>query len=127
MTRGAIARKILGHVIGIERTLVIALMAGEAIHRRAGVTIVRVTLIARYSQVRAIEREARAIVIERRRTPRNVTVAEQTVSRIIVRNMIGIRRALKIILMAREAILRRACEATIDVAARAIHGNVRAL
>ena len=39
--------------------------------------------------------------------------------------MIGIRRALKIILMAREAILGCACEAAINVAARAIHGAVR--
>ena len=39
--------------------------------------------------------------------------------------MIGIRGALKIILMAREAILGCACEAAINVAARAIHGAVR--
>ena len=52
-------------------------------------------------------------------------MATRAITRKICRNVIGIRGALKIILMAREAILGCACEAAINVAARAIHGAMR--
>lgn len=123
----AVARKICGHVIGIARVLKIRLMTGETIHRRAGVAIVRMALIARHGEMRAGEREARAVMIERRRPPRIVVMAQHTILRIAIGNVIGIRRVLKIALMTREAIFRRSCKAAVDVATRTIYGHVCAL
>jgi len=76
--------------------------------------------------MRARQRKARAIMIKRRRPPRIVIVARQTVMRIIAGDMIRICRSLKIRLMAREAIFRRAGESAIDMTLRAFNRPMRA-
>lgn len=75
--------------------------------------------------MRARERKARAVVIEICRPPRIIVVASQTIMRIIAGHMIRIRRALKIRLMAREAIFGRAGKTAIHMALHAIDGIVR--
>lgn len=125
VARRAVARKICCHVIGITRVLKIRLMARETIHGRARVAIIRMALIACHCKMRAGERKARAIMIEGCRSPHIVVVAQQAVLRIVISNMIRIRRALKIILMAREAILRRARETIVHMTLCAIDGAVR--
>lgn len=99
-------------------------MARETIHGRAGVAVVRMALIACHGEMCAHERESRAIVIESRRLPRVVIVAQQAILRIIIGNVIGIRRALKISLMTQEAVFRYARETAVHMALRAIYSIV---
>lgn len=115
MASRAVVREIQRHVIRIRRTLEIRLMARVAIHRRADVTIIDMALIARRRHMRAEQRKARFAVIERRGLPCVGGMARSTIMRKIGRDMIGIGRALKIALMARETIRRRAGEAIVDV------------
>ena len=122
----AVTREIQRHVIRIRRPLKIRLMAGIAIHRRAGVAIIDVALIARRRHMRAEQRKARFAMIERRRLPRIRRVTGSTSMRKIRRNVIRISRVLKIALMTRETIHRRAGEAIIDMAQIARNGEMRA-
>jgi hypothetical protein len=123
---GAIVRKIQRHVIGVRRPLEIRLMAGEAIHRRAGKAIVHVALRASRRRVRAEQRKARFVMIESRRLPGARRVAARAGLRKIRRDVIRIRRALKIALMAGEAVRRRAGEAIVHVTQIACYGEMRA-
>ncbi len=127
MASGAIMREIQRHVIGIRGPLEIRLMAGEAIRRRAGKAIVHVTLRASRRRVRAEQRKTRFIVIESRGLPRARRVTARAGLRKIRRDVIRIRRALEIALMAGEAVLRGAGKAIVDVALAAHHRHVRAL
>ncbi len=116
MASGTIVREIQCHVIGIGRLLEIRLMAGEAIRRRAGEAIIHVTLRARRRRVRAEQRKARFVVIENRGLPGAGRVAARAGLRKIRRDVIRIRRVLKITLVAREAIRWRAREAIVHMA-----------
>ena len=103
-------------MIGIRRALKIGLMARVTIRRRSGKTIVDMALIAGRRHMRAEQRETRFVVIERRGLPSAGGVAARAVVREIRRRVIRIRGALKIRLMTREAIHRRAGEAIIHMA-----------
>lgn len=76
--------------------------------------------------MRARERKARAIVIEVRRPPGVIVVASQAIMRIIAGHMIRVGGVLKIRLMAREAIFRRAGKTAIDVTLGAFDRHMRA-
>jgi hypothetical protein len=123
---GAIVRKIQRYVIGIRRPLKIRLMAGEAIHRRAGKAIVHVALRASRRRMRAEQRKARFVVIESRWLPGVGGVAARASLRKIRRDVIRIRRVLKIALMAGETIFRRTGEAIVHVTLIACDGEMRA-
>jgi len=75
VTRSAIVRKIRSHMVGVNRALKIRLMTGEAIHGRPSIAIIQVAEIAGHGQIRAGERETRAIMIKARRLPCRVIVA----------------------------------------------------
>jgi hypothetical protein len=115
MASGAIVRKIQRHVIGIRGSLEIRLMAGEAIHRRTGKAIVHVTLRASRCRMRAEQRKARFVMIESCGLPGTRRVAARAGLRKIRRDMIRIRRALKIALMAGEAVFRRSGKTVVHV------------
>lgn len=112
-------------MIGIGRVLKIALMAGEAIHRRAGVAIIDMAQITGHRQMRARKWKARAVVIEVRRPPGITVMASQTIMWIIAGHMIRIRGVLKIRLMARKTIFRRAGKTAIHMTLGAINGIMR--
>lgn len=76
--------------------------------------------------MRAGERKARAIMIERCRLPGDIAMATLAIVRIVAGHVIGIGRILKIGLMAREAIFRRSSVLAIGVTACAIHSLMRA-
>lgn len=120
-------RKIRRDMIRICRALKITLMAGEAVRRRAGKTIVHVTMITRNREMRAGEWKLRAVVIEVCRPPGVNRVARQAIAGKVAGNVVRVGRLLKIRLMAGETIFRRASEAIVDVALAARHRNVRAL
>lgn len=122
----AVTREIQCHVIRIRRPLKIRLMAGIAIHRRAGVAIIDVALIARRRYMRAEQRKARFAMIERRRLPRIRRVTGSTSMRKIRRHMIRIGRVLKIVLMTRKTICCRTGITIIDVAQITRNREVRA-
>jgi hypothetical protein len=122
----AVVREICRRVIRVGGALKICLMTREAIHRRAGEAIIDMTQITWHSEMRARQRKARAIMIKRRRPPSIVIVARQTIMRIIAGDMIRIRCRLKIRLMAREAVFRRAGKAAIDVALCTFNRPMRA-
>lgn len=107
-------------MIGIGRALIGSLMARKTIHRRAGVLIVHVALIACDRQMRAGEREARAIVIEIRRLPGIVRMACTALLRKTRGHVIRIRGILEISLMARETIFRSSGKAAVHVTLSAI-------
>jgi len=126
VARGAIMREIQCHVIGIRGPLEIRLMAGEAIRRRTGKAIVHVTLRASRRRMRAEQRKARFVVIERRGLPGARGMARSAIAREIGGHMIGIGRALEIALMTREAIRRRARKTIVRMALIARHREMRA-
>lgn len=76
--------------------------------------------------MRALQWKSSGVVIEGRRLPGARRVAARARVRKIRRGMIGICRALKITLMARETIRRRAGELIVHMALAAHHGEMRA-
>lgn len=100
VTGHAILRIIVGHVIGIGGTLIIRLVAREAILGRAGEAAIDMAQAAFYRRVRAEQRKTGAIVIKTRGTPGMVLMAKLAILGKIAGHMIRIRSALEIRLMA---------------------------
>lgn len=101
-------------------------MAGETIFRCTGVAAIHVTLCAIDGTVRAAQRKSGEIVIELCRLPGIVAMTNPAIFGEISGKVIGIRRVLKIILMTREAIGRRAGETIVEVTLIASGRRVRA-
>ena len=106
VARKAIVGEIQRHVIRIQWSLEIILMARVTILGRAGITIVHMALLARHHCMCALQRKCNLVVIERRRLPCARRVACLARMREVAGNVVGICRTLKIALMAREAIHR---------------------
>lgn len=122
----AIARKIAGDVIRICRFLKIGLMARPAIFRRSREFVVEVALGALDGAMRAGQRKSRALVIEARRLPGVIAVANLTILGKIAGHVIRVRGFLKICLMAGKTIRRRAGKTIVRVTLVAGGRRVRA-
>ncbi len=113
-------------MIGVGDALKIRLMAREAIFRRAGVAAIHMALRTVDGAVSATQGKGREIVVKFCRLPRIVVVANLAIFGKIARHVIRIGWALKVGLMAREAIRRGAGETIVRVALTAIDCCVRA-
>ena len=126
--RRVVARRAIGiepveHVTGIGYGVVVALVAGHALSRRAGVAGL-VALCACDREVCARERKRRQVVIEIRRFPRVGIVASGAIVREITATMVGIACRHEVALMTHEALGGRAGEAR-TVAIHATHRCMR--
>lgn len=115
VTFRTIVIEISGDVIGIRDARKIVLVTSVAVGRRARVLPARMTIGAECSRVFIRERKPRLIMIECRGLPAVHRMALQAVMIEGTRNVIGIFRGRKTLLVAGKAIRRSAFENHIDV------------
>jgi len=122
MTLLASLREPRRHVIGVRRPLVILQMAAGAGRGVQCVIVVDVAVAAqaRWHRMGSAQRESRARMIEGRIQPRRGVVALLAGLREVRRNVVGIRRPLKIFQMARDAGGVRNVVVVVDVAVRTL-------
>lgn len=125
VTRRARGGEASRHVIRTVRGLILVLVAAETVRRHGSVVVVDVAVRTRNGSVRARQREAGVVVVERGWAPRGRVVAHVTLLRESDRNMVWIFRVLKIRQVTTDA--RRIADVVVavDVALAALHARVR--
>lgn len=113
------------HVVRTVGRLIVRLVTAETIRRYGRVVVVHVTTRAWNRGMRAGQREARIVVIERGWAPRRRVVAHVTLLRESDRNMVWIVRVLKVRQVTADASSIADVVVPIDMALAALHARVR--
>ena len=104
---GAVLGELVGHVVGVGNPAEIGLMAGNAVGRCTGKTLI-VTGNAIKGKVSAVERELRLVVVESGGFPCGGGVADGAVLGELVGHVVGVGNPAEIGLMAGNAVGRSA-------------------